>query len=239
MMWPLRIGGMSDRFFVETPIAGERASLVGPEAHHLAHVMRISAGTEITLFDGSGAEFAARVLKVGRAAVDVEVLDRHEVSRELTYPLVLGIALPKGDRQKWLLEKATELGVTRIVPLKTSRGVAQPVEQALERLRRGVIEASKQCGRNKLLEITSPQVLSEYVAAAPPAAVRWLAHPGGQGLPQQSIETNGVYLAIGPEGGFTDDEVVQAESQGWQTISLGPRILRVDTAALALCAWWL
>src|SRR5688572_8850936 len=112
---------MSDRFFVETPIESERAELIGSEAHHLAHVMRAAVGAEVTLFDGSGAEFPARVIKIGRSQVELVVLERREIDRELPFPLVLGVALPKGDRQKWLVEKATELGVSRIVPLQTSR----------------------------------------------------------------------------------------------------------------------
>ena len=89
------------------------------------------------------------------------------------------MALPKGDRQKWLVEKAVELGVTRIVPLRTQRGVAQPVEQALVRLRRAVIEASKQCGRNRLLQIDEPRAWPDFVADAADTPCRLLAHPGG------------------------------------------------------------
>ena len=228
---------MSERFFVETPIVGDRATLVGTEAHHLAHVMRAERGAEVTLFDGGGGEFAARVLKVGRSAVDLEVLERHEVDRELPISITLGVALPKGDRQKWLVEKATELGVTRLVPLKTARGVAQPVEQALERLRRSVIEASKQCGRNRLLELAEPMRLADYVAAAPADGVRWMAHPSGskQLAPAGSAP---VWLAVGPEGGFTDAEVAESMAAGWQAVGLGRRILRVATAALALCSQW-
>lgn len=230
---------MSDRFFVETPISSDRATLTGAEAHHLAHVMRAAVGTEVTLFDGCGSEFAARVIKVGRSNVELEVLARREIVRELTFALTLGVALPKGDRQKWLIEKATELGVTRLVPLKTARGVAQPEEQALLRLRRTVIEASKQSERNRLLELAAPMRPGDYVAAAPASAVRWLAHPSGGVVPAAPVGApSDVYLAVGPEGGFTDDEVSQALAAGWQTVSLGPRILRVETAALALCCRW-
>lgn len=232
---------MSERFFVETPISTDRATLAGAEAHHLAHVMRAEAGTEVTLLDGSGVEFTARVTKVGRSAVELAVLERHEIDRELPFVLTLGVALPKGDRQRWLVEKATELGVSRLVPLATRRGVAQPVEQARQRLRRSVIEASKQCGRNRLLEIASPQELADYVVASPAGGTKWLAHPGGAQLPStfDSPPPEGVFLAIGPEGGFTDEELAHALSCGWQSVSLGPRILRVETAALALASRWI
>ncbi len=170
---------MGDRYFVETPIQGGDAVLTGPEAHHLIHVMRAGPGLEVVLFDGSGAEFTGRVEKVGRTEASIAILTREEVDRELPFDLTLGVSLPKGDRQKWLVEKAVELGVRRIVPLRTVRSVAQPVEQALTRLRRTVIEASKQCGRNRLMAVDKPRPWGEFAACPTDAARRWLAHPGG------------------------------------------------------------
>ena len=168
---------MSQRFFCSEPVTGSRVCLQGDEAHHLAHVMRAAVGQEVTLFDGGGEEFTARIVRIERRAVELAVLERLAVDRELPYALVLGVALPKGDRQSWLIEKAVELGVTRVTPLRAARGVAQPVEQALQRLRRAVIEASKQCGRNRLMAIEPPQTVGEFLAAAPEQAVRVLASP--------------------------------------------------------------
>jgi 16S rRNA (uracil1498-N3)-methyltransferase len=233
---------MPDRYFTQPPINSDHATLDGAEAHHLIHVMRAKAGTRVTLFDGSGAEFAAQVEKVGRSDVQLAILARQEVDRELPLEVVLGVSLPKGDRQKWLVEKAVELGVDRIVPLITARSVAQPVQQALERLQRSVIEASKQCGRNRLMTLADPAEWNEFVAAAPASARRLLAHPGKTSpLAPVSVELPkgqrpAVFLAIGPEGGFTADEVALAASHGWQTVDLGPRILRVETAAVFLVA---
>jgi 16S rRNA (uracil1498-N3)-methyltransferase len=233
---------MSQRYFVTPAIAFEvegdpRVLLTGDEARHLAGVMRARVGDEVTLFDGSGCEFTAKVTKPGKQAVELEIVARHEISRELALPLTLGVALPKGDRQKWLVEKATELGVTRLVPLVTERGVAQPLEAALERLRRSVIEASKQCGRNRLLEIGEPLALAEFAAAAPAHALRLIAHPGGAEL-NTLAKAEELWAAVGPEGGFTDEEVAAAERALWQRVSLGRAILRVETAAIALAAWW-
>jgi 16S rRNA (uracil1498-N3)-methyltransferase len=235
---------MSERYFSQIPIAGDQVVLLEAEAHHLIHVMRAKPGTRVTLFDGSGAEFVAQVEKIGRAEVQLAIVARHEVDRELPVHIALGVSLPKGDRQKWLVEKAVELGIAEIVPLITSRSVAQPVEQALERLRRSVIEASKQCCRNRLLEIRQPEPWSDFVAAVPAAARRYLAHPGktaGHSVsasPEGSSKTrpSPVCLAIGPEGGFTSEEVHLATTLGWQTVDLGPRILRVETAAIMLAA---
>ena len=229
---------MADRYFAETPISEDRALLCGPEAHHLIHVMRARPGTRVVVFDGSGAEFAAEVQRVERTEVELAVLSREEVDRELPLELTLGVALPKGDRQKWLVEKAVELGVGRIVPLKTIRSVAQPVQQALSRLRRTVIEASKQCGRNRLLEIAEPQVWADFVAATARAPCRLLAHPHGPRMDSGPIAAADLpgpaFLAVGPEGGFTDEEVSLATAAGWRPIDLGPRTLSVETAAILL-----
>jgi 16S rRNA (uracil1498-N3)-methyltransferase len=230
---------MAERFFVDRPITGDRAVLAGPEAHHLIHVMRAKPGTRVVLFDGSGAEFTAEVCEVRRSEVGLAVLDRKQVDRELPLRLVLGVALPKGDRQKWLIEKAVELGVSQVVPLETTRSVAQPVEQALERLRRTVIEASKQCGRNRLMELSRSQTWEEFIRSTADIAVRWVAHPGDtlEPAPRRDASTlTSVALAIGPEGGFSADELQMALDGGWRQVALGTRILRVETAAIFMVA---
>jgi 16S rRNA (uracil1498-N3)-methyltransferase len=229
---------MSDRFFVEQPIQGQTADLTGDEARHLTAVMRASTGDEIILFDGSGAEFVARIAKIAKHSVQCDILERRENSRELPFVLSLAVALPKGDRQKWLIEKTTELGVTRLIPLITERGVAQPVESALDRLRRGVVEASKQCGRNRLMEIAEPRRAAELFADQEVAEFRLIAHPGGQALNSTPFSRHpGLIAAIGPEGGFSDAEIAVATASGWDSVSLGSRILRVETAAIAIAAW--
>lgn len=229
---------MSDRFFSSQPISGEAATLEGQEAHHLLHVMRAKVGERVTLFDGSGAEFAAEILQCGRSEVELHVLERREVDRELAFELVIGVSLPKGERQKWLVEKLTELGVTEIVPLETGRGVAQPTESALERLQRSVVEAAKQCGRNKLMQIAKPKACREWVSERSASeGRRWIAHPDGRALvPLDIAQPLDTRIAIGPEGGFTDAEVAAAEAAGWARVALGSRILRVETAAVALAA---
>lgn len=230
---------MSERFFVSSPINGSHAALTGAEAHHLSHVLRARAGETVTLFDGSGDEFSARIESIGRSAVELKILDRRSVYRESSVRLTLAIALPKGERQRWLVEKAVELGVAEIIPLTTKRGVAQPTSSALERLRRAVIEASKQCGRNCLMEIAEPREWSD-LAAADAEATRLIAHPGGNALREAMAPiTDGaarIVAAIGPEGGFTDEEVNQGVVAGWKLTGLGSRILRVETAAIAIAA---
>lgn len=235
---------MTDRYYSEPPISGDAARLVGPEAHHLVHVMRAKPGSRVVVFDGSGAEFAARVERIDRGEVELAVLSRNEIDRELPLELTLAVALPKGGRQKWLAQKAVELGVGRIVPLRTERSVAQPGDHAIARLRRAVIEASKQCGRNRLMEIAHPQSWTDLLAGTPAVPCRILAHPDRRArAAQPSTRSNPltaaplpgrVLVAVGPEGGFTAGEVALAMAAGWQTIDLGPRTLRIETAAVLL-----
>src|SRR5207247_6189919 len=124
----------------------------------------------------AGREATARVDRVSRSRVELTLLSRRHVDRERSLQMMLAVALPKGDRQRWLVEKAVELGVRRLVPLATRRGVAEATPAALARLRRAVIEACKQCGRNTLMEIAEPVEWTTFASAAA-GPVRWLAHP--------------------------------------------------------------
>jgi 16S rRNA (uracil1498-N3)-methyltransferase len=231
---------MSERFFAENLTVGAQVRLTPDEARHLATVMRARAGDEVTLFDGSGAEFTAQVRQIDKRGVTLAVVARHEIARELACQLTLTVALPRGERQKWLVEKAAELGVTRLVPLATERGVAAAGEAAAARLRRQVIEASKQCGRNRFMEIAPPASAVPFFKSPLGDSIRLLADPAGQPLAQLAPALTAAdhwIVAVGPEGGFTDTERAAAKAAGWQLVSLGPRILRVETAAIALAAW--
>ena len=229
---------MTARYFSAAPIQENRVVLEGDEAHHLLHVMRAGPGDRVVLFDGSGWEFDAEVAACQRRSVELAIVGRREVNRELAHRLVMGVALPKGDRQKWLVEKLTELGVTELVPLEAERSVAQPGRGTIERLARTVIEASKQCGRNRLMQISPAQNFSDFLKAARSTVFvqRIIAHPTGKqfdDVPRHDCDT---FCAVGPEGGFGDGELEAALTAGWEAVSLGPRILRIETAAIALAA---
>lgn len=224
---------MSERFFIEHPPKAAEVTFDEAESQHLAKVMRANVGDVVVGFDGKGTEYQIELTTVGKKKVVGTVRSQTEVSREASRRLTLAVALPKGDRQRWLVEKCVELGVTRLVPLLTKRGVAQPVEKAIERLRRAVIEASKQCERNHLMVVEQGQSLEEVFASRPAAS--YLLHPSGEAIHHDAIVPAKEVLAIiGPEGGFTDEEVAEAAEHGCQIVSLGPRILRVETAALAI-----
>ena len=131
---------MTQRYFLDTPIGQATSVLLqGSEAQHLTRVMRGKCGDRVELFDGSGWQWIAEIVDVGRNEATLKILSTEEADLEPALALTVGIALPKGDRQKWIIEKLVELGVTTVIPLTTSRGVAQPVDKALVRLRNHVI----------------------------------------------------------------------------------------------------
>jgi 16S rRNA (uracil1498-N3)-methyltransferase len=226
---------VSERFYVEQPLSVGRVSLDGPEAHHLATVCRLRPGDAVTLFNGDGREYAARVVSAGKRVVELEIISEATPAREVGFRLEVAAPLPKGDRAAFLLEKLTELGATAFTPLRTARSVVHPHEAKLERLQRHVIEASKQCGRNVLLRVGPLTDWASFVGADLPAR-RLVAHTGGEAL-SAAGSPGDVALVVGPEGGLTDVEVEQARAAGWRVVGLGPRVLRVETAALTLTAW--
>lgn len=222
------------RFFSSLPLAAGAMRLDGDEAQHLSRVLRLGPGAEVTLFDGSGREARARVVAAGRHEIDLTAGQPAEISRELAAPVRLAVSLPKGERQKVLVEKLTELGVTELVPLITRRGVAQPVSSAADRLRRHVVAACKQCGRNRLMTIGQPLDIPQLAQAD---TAGWFADPKAtaSGL-EATGATSGEWFAIGPEGGFDQDETGSLKAAGWKGFSLGPSILRIETAAMAVAA---
>jgi len=233
---------MSARFYINWPLAPGPVSLVDDEAHHLAVVCRLRPGDLVTLFNGDGHAYPARLVHVARRQVDLDVLECTSPQLELDFTLEVAAPLPRGDRGQFLIEKLTELGVTTFVPLACQHSVIHPREARLEKLRRYVIEASKQCGRNVLMHVEEPTPWADYCTRpGPSGGLSILGHPGDKGtFPGRAggvSPLTGYRLAVGPEAGFTDEEVTMAREAGWQTVSLGPRILRIETAALVLAAW--
>jgi len=229
---------MSERFFTPVPPAAGSAKLEGDEARHLTRVLRAKVGDPVVLFDGTGREWPARVASIGRDRVALDTAEPTIDPQPGGIPLTLAVALPKGERQKWMVEKLTELGTARLVPLETTRGVAEATASAQARLERGVIEACKQCGRNTLMEIATGRPLDRLLAEVPADVCVVIAHPGGRPLTADTVPASAgeVIALVGPEGGFTDQELAIAEHAGVIRISLGSHILRVETAAIALAA---
>lgn len=223
------------RFFVDPPLTVGPLALSGNEAHHLMHVLRLESGSRVSLFDGTGQESSAVVISVNRHAVILEAESPVASTRDCAISLTVAVSLPKADRQKFLIEKLTELGVSTLVPLVTRRGVAQPTLSAIERLRKGVIAASKQCGRNTLMNIGEAARPTELIGNFADSPARFFAHPGPENRKLRiAPETTEAIVAIGPEGGFDESEVALFTAHGWVSASLGHTILRVETAAIAV-----
>jgi 16S rRNA (uracil1498-N3)-methyltransferase len=227
---------MAERFYVNRELKPGPVLVQGAEAHHLAVVCRLRPGDAVCLFNGDGHQYPARIEEITRREVALEVLAVESPARELPFRLDVAAPLPRGDRAQFLLEKLTELGVTSFTPLRTARSVVHPRETKLDKLQRYVIEASKQCGRNVLLEVRPMIEWPAFCAAAERPPCRVLAHPGGDGTRSMAENAPGcdTVAAVGPEGGFTEDEVALARAAGWRLLDLGPRILRVETAAMAM-----
>ena len=225
---------MTRRCYIPDP-PRDRAVIDGSEAHHLLHVLRVAPGDRIDLFDGRGNAYEATVTRCERASVEVEVGPAIPSPNRAAPEVVLGVALPKGDRQRWLVEKCTELGVASLVPIVTQRTVATP-KGAAGKLQRYVIEACKQCGRNTLMHIAEPIAWQKWVEDTTDGP-RLIAHPNAPTWSPTALGLQDrITFSIGPEGGFTEEELALASARGWQPIGLGPYVLRVETAAAACAA---
>jgi len=228
---------MTRRYFVpHLPLRGGHISLPDSEALHAIKVIRVRDGQEVELFDGRGHQARARISQVGRNHCECEVEPGLEISREPEVTIDLGIALPKPERAKELIERLTELGVRSLTPIVADRSQRPPSDALLDKLSRVVIEACKQSGRNQLLQIHPTQTAKHFFAHAG-SETKLIAHPSQPSLPLRAIQRDlSVTAAIGPEGGWTEEEVTHAVDEGFKTIVLGSRVYRIETAAVAITA---
>jgi 16S rRNA (uracil1498-N3)-methyltransferase len=227
---------MSERYYVNLPLTLGPITLEGPEAHHLATVSRFRPGDEVCLFNGDGQEYSARIVHVKRREVALEVVTVGSPDRELAFALEVAAPMPKGDRGQFLIEKLTELGVTTFVPLICQRSNTHPRDHKREKLDRYVIEASKQCGRNVLMKIEEPIAWTSHCRNGSVDDFRVIAHPYDASPLSMHARSATTRIAVGPEGGFTDDEISLAIEHRWRPVNLGPRILRIETAAILLAS---
>jgi len=228
---------MTRRYYVpELPQSGGAIALPEAEAKHALRVMRVNMGDRITLFDGRGREAEAVITGVARTNCVCEARPARLVDRELPRKVQLAIALPKPDRARKMVQRLTEIGVTIVTPLLAERSQRPPNSAQLAKLRRAVIEASKQCGRNQLMEISEPISSVDFFQSSL-ADFRWIADTSGDAsLWQPRGLAESAVFAVGPEGGFTEAEVSAAVASGFQRLRLGPRVLRVETAATVIAS---
>ena len=214
------------------------------QARHAAKVLRLRAGDHLTLFNGSGGEYACRIAHVEPRRVSVEVLEWLPIEREAALSITLVQALQAGEKMDMTVQKAVELGVARIVPVTSQRSVVRLAgERAERRLAhwRGVVAAAcEQCGRNRLPEVVALENLDAWLTQPAPAGVlRLMLAPGaGRALAccAPPVPDAGVELLIGAEGGLSPGEAERAEAAGFVPVRLGPRVLRTETAGLAALA---
>jgi 16S rRNA (uracil1498-N3)-methyltransferase len=214
------------------------------QAHHVARVMRLAAGDALTLFNGDGAEYDAKIVAVGRSAVNVRIGERRPADRESRLEIVLGQALSSGERMDYTVQKAVELGVASIHPLAASRSVVRlDAERAAKRVAHWAsvaIAACEQCGRNRVPPVAQVATLKSWLAqdgARHAGALRVLLSPrAATRLRDLPAPGGAVVLLAGPEGGFTQDEEALVLAGGYMPVQLGPRVLRTETAAVAALA---
>lgn len=222
-------------------VVGDRIRLEGALAKHLRDVLRVRTGEHLTLVDEARASYRARVERVGRSTLDAVIEDRRPPGPPDHPQIVLGQALIKGERMDWVIQKATELGVARIVPLVTERTVIRLAdersERRVDRFRTIAREAAQQSCRPAPPEIGRITPLPDFLRSVPTSHLPLFLyeHERSRGLKEalRSRTGSSALLAVGPEGGFTPDEAGAADKEGWVLASLGPRILRTETAALA------
>ncbi len=230
------------RVYVETALEPDAIVALPPDTgSHVAKVLRARVGDELVLFNGDGREFGGEIASVRGSRVTVSVGRAQSMDRESPLAVTLLQCVPRGDRMDFIVQKATELGVTRLIPVTSQRSVVRLDERQSEskaaHWRAVAVSACEQCGRNRLPQIDAPRALIDYLGAAEGSAPRLVLEPdsaaGGAALRIESC----VELAIGPEGGFAPEELEALQLAGFERVRLGPRILRTETAALAALTW--
>lgn len=231
---------MSRRFYDAQPFhVGTTASLGESASHHIGKVLRMRVGDSITLFNGEGGEYQATLSAIGKKTVDAAIVSFDAVDR--CPPAAVTVALPfiKGERMDYAIQKATELGAHSFQLLVCERSDVRldgdRLDKKLGHLRQVAVSACEQCGMNRVPEFTSLLSFSELVRDCN-SELKLLAHPGEQRLQLAPDFRSTVTLVTGPEGGFSDNELQQAQRAGFASFALGERVLRAETAPVTLLA---
>ena len=230
------------RVYVETCLEAGAALELPPEtAAHVAKVLRARVGDGLILFNGDGREFSAEIESVRGARVRASVGPGTFVDRESALAVTLVQSVPRGDRMDFIVQKATELGVARIVPTLSQRSVvrldARQSEAKATHWRAVVVSACEQCGRNRVPAVEDPRQLIDYLGAAAGGGTRLVLEPDADADTVTRDVAGSVEIAIGPEGGFAPDELEAFHLAGFKRVRFGPRILRTETAAIAALTW--
>lgn len=225
------------RIYSPQPLAAHTTLELAPEAsHHLARVLRMQRGDALILFNGEGGEYPAMIAAVDKRSVTVTTEQQSNSVPESSLKLHLGIAMSKGDRMDWVVQKATELGVARITPLYSERVElklqGERAEKKLEHWRGVAIAACEQCGRNTLPAIAAVTTLADWLDNTT-ADRKFVLHHRTEIALDAAAKPASVALLVGPEGGLSEAEIAAAERRQFAPLRLGPRVLRTETAPLA------
>ncbi len=227
------------RVHVAAPLeAGRRERLSGDAANHIARVLRLGAGDALTLFDGRGGEYGALIEEVRRDGVTVRVGEWRPVERESPLALTLAQGIARGERMDWVVQKATELGVSRICPILSERTVVRLDAGQSEHKRLHwqaiAVAACEQSGLDRIPAIEAPSALTDFIHRTDTRATRVLLSPSaGLRIADLPPPQEGIVVLIGPEGGLAEAEQRAALAAGFLAVRLGPRVLRTETAAIA------
>ncbi len=231
------------RFFVDQPLAATDGDIaLPPGAARHVQVLRLQPGDALTLFDGSGPEWQAEVTAMGRSEVRVKLIRAEQPQRELARAVTLAIVMPANDRMDFVVEKATELGAAVIQPLMSERSVLRLNGERADKKRahwQGVaVAAAEQSGRTVPMRVEPVMPLAAWLAALPQPGAEWrgLLSPRAA-QPLAAFAQQHALLLSGPEGGLSDAEEDAARARGFAAVTLGPRVLRADTAPLAVLSW--
>ena len=234
---------MTARFHCAVALTANSALTLPPGAARHVQVLRMQPGHALTLFDGSGGEYGATVERMGRSEVAVQVGAHTAIEREAPRAVHLAVGMPANERMDWLVEKATELGVASIQPLMTAHGVLRLAGERADKKRAHweavAIAACEQCGRNRVPMIHPVQSLPGWLAKPVSNAERFIlsladgARPVSEIVDGASTEPRDAWVLSGPEGGLSAAEEQDAIARGFAPLTLGPRVLRAETAALA------
>ena len=230
---------MAPRFYLDAPLrAGSVASLSEDAAHHAIHVLRLREGEEVTLFNGRGGEYASRIASIQRLKISIDVLQHRAVERESPLRITLVQGVSAGDKMDSTVRKAVELGVAELQPVLAARSVARPKGERADSRRahwqKVVVAACEQCGRNRIPEVQPLVAVSEV---RPASGTKILLSPRAeQPFSKLALPGSEFVLAAGPEAGFTADEEATLVNAGFLAASLGTRVLRTETAAVAALA---
>ncbi len=225
------------RFHSKQELAEGKVSISGEEARHM-HVFRLKQGDQVELFDDLGTIGLGTIENIEKEAIEVK-LDEITKVRKTGIIKTIAIAVPKGKRFDLLIQKATELGADKIIPLITKRTVVKPRETKIERLKKIAIEAAKQSKQNKIPEITEPVTVDKLMVMTADYELKLIASPNADRTikeAMQSTKPQKIICLIGPEGGFTNEEIALAEKNEFVPVQLGKEILRTETAGIAVLA---